>query len=374
MLSESESESESEAYNSKTLYICFTGFFGQGYAVRSLPVNSLFNHHETPPPPLKDVWSYMENTALTREGCGILGSNVYFVGGARGYFRPYVATDPAKYVVCCNTADGSTSFVPNVISPMPTPIVFTVGESLYVLADSSDGRIPDPAFEVCNLSTKTWEELEAPPFLNSQSEHCIVGHFFRDCRIGYVIIGKFICVTTTKASFKFDTEKKIWEPCMLFDGFSSPWVDTNKSMSLDSTPCGPPFGFYGEAVFFGNDTLICMHQPIGADHAVVAYKMIGGKVVQSQSFIAQGLTVPYDTYASCISPIGDDGYFCIAVIKCDKIIGTYVLTVKLFHLIKKKEDNEKEFLHCEVVNEFKYDYEIGPVGSRIWQPIGCFVQ
>uniref|UniRef100_A0A5B7ASP5 Uncharacterized protein n=1 Tax=Davidia involucrata TaxID=16924 RepID=A0A5B7ASP5_DAVIN len=155
-----------------------------------------------------------------------------------------------------------------------------------------------------------------------------------------------------------------WVPCSLFDGvpgdLHQPWEDPIcyeldfYGSRNDQTPCGPPFGFDGQAVLFGDDVLICI---VTSEWQVVAHRVLDGKVVQSQSI----LEIADHATAASFADFGQ-GFFCLVVTVMrfyDDDVLDRKSTVSLIPFMVKSGGTElkDQFLICWVGDPFSYTYK-----------------
>uniref|UniRef100_A0A5B7AT89 Galactose oxidase/kelch repeat superfamily protein n=1 Tax=Davidia involucrata TaxID=16924 RepID=A0A5B7AT89_DAVIN len=381
----------------KTLYMCFEGIGDppKSYAIRSVKADELFtssfSSSSPPPPPLEDVFYGEDHSFCLGMHCGKLGSKIYFVGGQiPRYMDPDYRTpdggtanftayslhnySSSVFVFDIATRSFDTSSVTPLQMGKPSPLVVEVEGKLYVLSGIPVDCLNQPAFEAYDPVTNSWEKLACPPFLDPECK------YFQDPKYtGYAVIGKKIHATTSKSSFTYDVKDDSWVPCGLFDGvpgdLHQPWEDPIcyvldfYGSRNDQTPCGPPFGFDGQAVLFGDDVLICV---VPSELQVVAHRVLDGKVVQSQSI----LELPDHATAANLADFGQ-GFFClvVTVFRLNDDDHERKSTVSLIPFMVKSvgTDLKDHFLASLVGKPFSYTFKFeDPSVDKIWFPIGCF--
>uniref|UniRef100_A0A5B7BX24 Uncharacterized protein n=1 Tax=Davidia involucrata TaxID=16924 RepID=A0A5B7BX24_DAVIN len=357
----------------KTLYMCFEGlgYPPKSYAIRSVKADELFTSSSSSPPPLEDVFHMEDHSFCLGMRCGKLGSKIYFIGGQIPQymdpdntltidgeeiplFPPYSSFDYSSSVFVFDTAATrslDTSSVTPLHSGKPCPLVVDVEGKLYVLSGIPVRGIRQPAFEAYDSVTNSWEKLSCPPFLDPECKYFQIPKY-----TGYAVIGKKIHVTTARSSFSYDIKDDTWVPCSLFDGvpgeLHQPWEDPifpyewdYYASRNDQTPCGPPFGFQGQAVLFGDDVLICLDP---SELEIVAHRF-------------------------------GQGFFCLVIMLMQHYDtppdykSKYTISLVPFMVKSSATELKDHFLITAVGERFSYTYELEiPLVEKILRSIGCF--
>lgn len=327
--------------------------------------------------------------------CGVVGSNLYFLGGQRrekessysgtkgkhaGSIPRYSLYDYNPKVFTLDLANSETnvaSQVGDMLSGMASPLIIVVEGKLYVLAGTPVSMLPKHPFEVYDPKTNSWDKLPSPPFLGPDSK------FFQDPQFrAYVVIGNKIHVSTSSSSFTFDTATKKWTPCTLFDEDDHhlelrrhPWIDIRYPTHFewmtyplnndkDEQGCGFPFDFDGHAVMYDEDVLICFVPSKG----VVAYKLVGGKVINIQ--VLKGLKIPLDVTFAYLADFKEGSFYLLTVSNDDQPKQHCQICITSFQVSKVK--NGLRMIKISKVKKSIHSTEqLAP--HKNWRPIRCFV-
>ncbi|KAL7241828.1 hypothetical protein ACSBR1_014419 [Camellia fascicularis] len=333
-------------------------------------------------------------------GFGVVGSNLYVLGGQRREKKSSYSGTKGKHAVplpryslydynpkvfMLDLATNVASQIGEMLSGMASPLIIVVEGKLYVLAGTPVSMLPKHPFEVHDPKTNSWEKLLSPPFLRPDSK------FFQDPQFqAYVVIGNKIHVSTSSSSFTFNTATKNWTPCTLFDENDQhlklrrrPWIDIRYPTHFDwmnyplnndkdEQGCGFPFDFDGGAVMYDGDVLICLVPSKG----VVAYKLVGGKVMDTQ--VLEGLEILLDVTFAYLADFGE-GYFYLLTVSNDdqpkqdcQICITPFQVSKNFKYGLRQRSKMTKILNCCIGKKLIHSTEqLAP--HKIWSPIGCFV-
>lgn len=316
-------------------------------------------------------------------GSGYFGSQIIFIGGQeaqqveRGKDSAAFALPPYSLyeyssdvtVVLDTATSGSSqpSKVPSMRSGKASPLVLTVGDSLYVLAGTPVYIVPDPAFEKYDGSS--WSPLPSPPFLDPNCNY-----FDDPCYFGYAVIDNWIHVSTSSSSFSFNTKdtEAGWTTCTLFGGDvmediqHAPGEGKIKSKGKGKgIRGGVPFKFDGGAVLF-DDILICIDLFQGV---VVAHKLVEKRKVDiNHTQRLEELEIPTDAISACLADLGKGRFGLVSSCFDHDQNSESRISVMLFEVSKEDEN-----LTCEVLREFSLPSMEQSSDNIIWRATSCFL-
>ncbi|THG05181.1 hypothetical protein TEA_006347 [Camellia sinensis var. sinensis] len=305
-------------------------------------------------------------------GSGYFGSQIIFIGGQEAQqiergndsaafaLPPYslyeYSSDVTVWLDTATSGSSQQSKVPSMRSGKASPLVLTVGDSLYVLAGTPVYIVPDPAFEKYDGSS--WSRLPSPPFLDPNCNY-----FDDPCYCGYAVIDNWIHVSTSSSSFSFDTEhpKAGWTTCTLFGGEGKS-KGKGKGKGIRG---GVPFKFNGGAVLYG-DMLICIDLSQGV---VVAHKLDDKRMVHINHIQRlEELGIPTDAISACLADLGQGLFGLVSSCFDHDQNSQSRISVMLFEVSK-----EDEKLTCEVSREFSLPSIEQSSDNIIWSATSCFL-
>ncbi|CAL5346485.1 unnamed protein product [Camellia sinensis] len=401
---QSKTDRSQEELPKKTLRLCVASYGGSSASYSVLPLVSIGSSNQSSKPREIEFPSSDDDGDYFGMACGVVGSNLYFFGGQRreqessnsdtdgkpaAPLSRYSLYDYNPKVFKLDLANSETnvasrlvikkknSRVPEMFSGMASPLIIVVERKLYVLAGTPVSMLPECPFVVLDSKTNTWEKLPSPPFLTPDSK------FFQDPQFrAYVVIGNEIHVSTSSSSFTFDTEKKKWTRCTLFDEDDHhlelrrrPWIDIRYPTHFewmtyplnndkDKQDCGVPFDFDGGAVIYDEDVLICFVPSKG----VVAYKLDDGEVKNTQ--VLKGLKIPLDVTFAYLADFGEGSFYLLTVSNDDQPKQHCQICITSFQVSKVK--NELRMIKISKVK--KSIHSTAQLAQhKNWSPIGCFV-
>lgn len=385
----------------KNLVLCLASYGGSSVSYSVLPLVSIGSSDQSLQ--LQEIqFPSSDDGDCFGMACGVVGSNLYFLGGQRREKESSYSGTKGKHasplpryslydynpkVFTLDLANSETNVgfqSGEMLSGMASPLIIVVEGKLYVLAGTPVSMLPKHPFEVHDPKTNSWEKLPSPPFLRPDSK------FFQDPQFrAYVVIGNKIHVSTSSSSFTFDLATKKWTPCTLFDEddhhlelHRRPWIDIRYPTHFEwmkyplnndkhEQGCGFPFDFDGGAVMYDGDVLICLVPSKG----VVAYKLVGGKVMDVQ--VLEGFEIPLDVTFAYLANFGEGYFYLLTVSNDDQPKQDYQICITPFQVskfkygLRLKSKMTKILNYCIGKKLIHSTEQLAP--HKIWSPIGCFV-
>ncbi|KAL7241865.1 hypothetical protein ACSBR1_014441 [Camellia fascicularis] len=314
-------------------------------------------------------------------GSGYFGSQIIFIGGQEAQqiergndsaafaLPPYslyeYSSDVTVWLDTATSGSSQQSKVPSMLSGKASPLVLTVGDSLYVLAGTPVYIVPDPAFEKYDGSS--WSRLPSPPFLDPNCNY-----FDDPCYCGYAVIDNWIHVSTSSSSFSFNTKdpEARWTTCTLFGGDAmediqhAPGEGKSKGKGKGIRG-GVPFKFDGGAVLY-DDRLICIDLFQGV---VVAHKLDEKRKVDiNHTQRLEEFEIPTDAISACLADLGQGLFGLVSSCFDHDQNSESRISVMLFEVSK-----EDEKFTCEVLTEFSLPSIEQSSDNIIWSATSCFL-